>query len=334
VNVPLTQISIATMQAAEGFAAGRVFPIIPVVHQSDRWYVYTRDAWLRDDVEPRAPATESTGNGFDLDNSPTYACVPYAHHFDVADQIRRNQDLAINLDRDATLFVTAKQLLKRERVFVQRYCSTGIWTGTASGNDQTGVGATPGADQFLQWDLAGSTPIMDVRKRKLESAQKTGFAPNVLLIGPYVANGLINNAEIVDRIKYSQLGFVDYALLAQAFGVDEVVVPTAIYNVGAEAPYVQGSPNFVSSTFAPAFIHSNYALLAYRPPAPGPLATTAGYIFVWRGYLGGMEWLQVKKFRMEQLAADRVESESAFDMKTILTDHGVFFNTPVSAAAL
>ncbi|MFN9111239.1 MAG: hypothetical protein ACK5XN_14350, partial [Bacteroidota bacterium] len=71
VNAPLTNISIAFLQNAANFVATRVFPNIPVQKQSDRYYVYERGDFNRDEMQLRAPATASAGGGYTLDNTPT-----------------------------------------------------------------------------------------------------------------------------------------------------------------------------------------------------------------------------------------------------------------------
>ena len=48
VNTPLTQISIAYLQQQDQFVAAQVCPVIPVAKQSDRYYVYNRGDFFRD----------------------------------------------------------------------------------------------------------------------------------------------------------------------------------------------------------------------------------------------------------------------------------------------
>ena len=88
VNKPLTNISIAYMQQATNFVADTVFPNIPVAMQSDRYYTYDRGYFNRDEMQERAPGTESAGSGYEVDNTPTYYAKVYAFHHDVPDQVR------------------------------------------------------------------------------------------------------------------------------------------------------------------------------------------------------------------------------------------------------
>ena len=62
VNAPLTSISIAFLQDQSGFVARKVFPAVPVNKQSDRYYIYDRGDFNRDEMKERAPATESAGS--------------------------------------------------------------------------------------------------------------------------------------------------------------------------------------------------------------------------------------------------------------------------------
>ena len=58
VNQPLTNISIAYIQQATAFIADKVFPNVPVQKQSDRYFQYLKEDWLRVEAQERAPATE------------------------------------------------------------------------------------------------------------------------------------------------------------------------------------------------------------------------------------------------------------------------------------
>jgi len=51
----------------------------------------------------------------------------------------------------------------------------------------------------------------------------------------------------------------------------------------------------------------------------------------WKGYLGASnDGMRVKRFRMEELASDRVEIEMAYSHKLVASDLGVFFNNCVA----
>lgn len=319
VNRPLTNISIAMVQDAANFVAARVFPSISVASKSDTYYVYDRGEFNRDEMEERAPSTETAGGGYTVDATPTYNCRLHGFHKDIDDQIRSNADSQFQLDREATIFVTNKALVKREKLWVSKFFAGGLWT-----NDWDGVSAGPGANQVLQWSDPASTPIENVRAAKTSVLESTGFRPNTLVLGQRVADALMDHPDFVDRVKYGQTNggpaMVDEAVLARLFGVERVMVMAAIENTAAKG-----------ATNAHSFIGGKKALLCYSAPTPGLMTPSAGYTFSWTGHLGaGAEGNRIKKFRMENLSSDRVEIEMAFDQKMIAADLGFFWDTIVA----
>jgi hypothetical protein len=321
VNAPLTNVSVAYIQDASNFIADRVFPNIPVLKQSDRYYVYDRADFNRDEMEERAPGTESAGGGYDLDNTPTYFAPKFAYHKDVADEIRANSDSVLNPDRDATIFVTQKALIKRERTWAARYFKQGIWQFGAVGVDfQPSDGDTT---EFLQWSDHGSTPIEDIRAAKRRVQQQTGFKPNKIVFGPTVYDAIVDHPDVIDRIKYSSSpnspAIANVNTLAQLFEVDEVLVMEAIVNLAPKG-----------ATEDSQFIGGNNCLLAYVTKTPGIMTPTAGYTFSWNGWMGvtGMGH-RIKRFRMEHLESDRIEVQMAYDQKVVGSDLGYFFENAV-----
>lgn len=319
VNAPLTNISVAYIQQADVFVADKVFPIVPVAKQSDRYFKYNKGDWNRVVATLRGPAAESAGGGFTLDNTPSYAADVYAVHKDVDDQTRANQDPAINMDRDATEWVTQQLLMKRDKVWSDSFFKTGVW-----GTDLTGVSGSPGAGQFKQWDASGSTPIDNITQRAIAITKATGYRPNVLVLGAEVYNALRNHPDIVDRLKYGQTpggpAIPTLSAMAALFDLDRIVVAYGVENTAIEG---------AADSFS--FILGKHALLTYANPSPSLLKPSGGYIFSWNGYLGaGPMGNRIKRFRMDWLGADRIEGEMAFDCKLVASDLGVFFSGAVA----
>ena len=321
VNRPLTNISVAFVQSQDAFIATKVFPIIPVQKQSDAYWSYDIAPWTLDEMKIRAPGTESEGSGWTINASNTYYCSVWALHHDIPDVVRANADEPLDLERDTVIFVTQKALIRREKYWASKFFTTGVWateyTGIPSGN--------PGTGQFLRWDNANSVPIYDIKTAKRAILERTGFEPNVLVLGRAVADALTEHVTFVDRVKYGQTpgqpAKVNLDALAALLEVDRVYVMKAI----------ETTSKLGASTRTSAFIGGKHALLAYVPPAPGIMTPSAGYTFAWTGHVGaGPDGQRIKRFRMENLAADRIEIEMAFDMKVISADLGAFFNSAVS----
>jgi hypothetical protein len=310
--MPLTQISIAWMQDADEFVASKAFPTLPVEKQGDRYYVYERSFFYRNEMKPRAPATESEGGGWEVDNTPTYFCDPYALHKDIDDQIRSNADPVINMDRDATEYLSLQAKLNQEILWAAEYFTTGVWTGGTGGTDIT---------PSTLWDASGGDPIGDIDLEKEVVKSQTGYTPNLLVLGARAFRGIKNNSDVVDRIKYTQKGIVTLDMMAGLFGVDRVMVAGGVRNSAAEG--VTPSYDFIAG--------SNDALLVYAAPRPSLLHPTGGYTFSWTGYLGaGPEGNRISRFRMEHLKSDRVEIEQAFDQKLVSSVMGAFFSNAVA----
>lgn len=86
-----------------------------------------------------------------------------------------------------------------------------------------------------EWDDSGNaTPIADVKTGRKAVHDAIGIEPNTLIIAYSTFLDLGVCDEIVDRIKYTdptvKRGDIAAPLLAQAFGVDRVLVGGALYN--------------------------------------------------------------------------------------------------------
>lgn len=315
VNRPLTNISVAHMQMAKEFAAGRVFPIVPVQKQSDRYFKHNKGDLLRTEAADRAPGTESVGVDYDIDNTPSYSCQNKALHIDVPEQFKANADMPLSPERDAAKILTQKLLIKRDQLFAESYFVTGVWD-----VDWDGVAAGPGADEFIQWDAASSHPIVDIDNAKEEVAASCGRDVNVIVMGKAVFNVVKNHADILDRIKYTQRDVVTPELLAMLFGVDEVIVPGSLVNTS-----VKGQADSISRIFG------KHVLLAYRTPSPALMEPSAGYIFSWAGMFGaGNEGLRTKRLEVPLKNAIRIENEMSYDMKLVSSDAGGFLEDAIS----
>lgn len=318
VNKPLTNISVAFLQKATNFVADNVFPNISVSQQSDRYYTYDRGMFNRDEMEERAPGTESKGGTYDVDNTPTYYAPVYAFHHDIPDQRRANADSVIAPDREAVELVTHKALIKREKTWVGKYFIGGVWT-----NDWDGVASGMTGNQVLHWSDANSDPIQNIRQAVTTVEESTGFTPNTLVIGKRVFDALIDHPDIMDRVKYGQtsgVAMVDVAELQALLKIERIFVMRAVENTGKE-----GAAN------AHSFIGGKKALLCYAAPTPGLMTPTAGYTFSWSGLMGAAaQGQRIKRFRMENLESDRVEIQMSYDQKLVAADLGYFWDSIVA----
>ena len=315
IDAVLSNISVAYMQDQTKYIASKVFPRVPVEKQSGLYFKYTIDDWTRDDARPRADATESAGGGYTL-ASDNYNCTVYAFHKDVGDQVMKNYTDPLNPTRDAALYVASRLALRQEADFANSYFKAGVW-----GTDITGVSSAPSAGQVYQWsDFTNSTPLYDVEAWKLNIQSVTGFEPNTLVLGKQVYSKLKNHPEIIDRIKYTSEKVPTPGLLASLFEVDQVLVGSSVVNTAKEGQTKSMSFNFGKG-----------ALLCYSAPEPGLLVPSAGYQFGWDGVSDGAGIaVGTKQYRIEERAAQRIESQMAWNNKVVATDLGLFAATLVA----
>ena len=306
VDAILTNMSVAYMQEAYAFVASRAFPQINVQKQSDKYFTYSQADFFRDQVQLRADGTQSAGTGYSL-STETYSAEVYALHKDIGDQVRANSDVPLDPDMDATRFLTQQMLIRQEVEWAAAAFTTGVW----------GTDSTPGT----LWSAASSTPIADVEAGKNTVLTNTGYVPNTLIMSYKVFSALMDNADIVDRIKYTSQESVTEDLLARLFNVDRVLIMAGTYNTAAEG-----------ATASYSQVGDRDALLCYTPTNPGLMVPSAGYTMVWSGLSAGMGTSSaISRFRMEAEKADRIEIEAAWDTKIVSSALGYFFSNPVAA---
>lgn len=317
VNRPLTDMAIRYLLNQKYIVADSVFPNIPVPRKSDIYYKYKKGDWMRSDAKTRAPGTESAIGGYELDNTSTYMCVPYAISKMVTDEERQNADpvIAANVDRDATLYVTEQLLRKREQLFVASYFKSGVWTD----HDYTGATSGNGSSTQTYLDTASVDPVVTIDNIKLNILAATGYEPNVMVVGPRVHAALKNHAKVLDRIKYVQKGFVTEDLLAGAFEVDKYLVPRVSANTAAK----KGTPSVD-------LMYGNHVLLAYAAPSPSISTPSAGYTFSWNMFGSGSQGIRIKNYRVELRNADKIEGEMACDFEVTASDLGAFITTAIT----
>ena len=322
VDTALGNISVAYMQDDANFVAERVFPSVPVQKQSDRYFVYSKDDLMRDDMEERAPGDEARVQEFSLDNTPNYFCREYARASDIPDSQRANADEAVaDLDMSHTRIASRKALMLKERVFTANFFTTGIWTdvtGVASGANNTST--------FLQFDAAASNPMTTIDLLCVQQAEFTGYKPNVIVAGPRVFLQLKNNPNVIERIKYqgqpSNPAAITTQALAALFGVDEFLVPYSTRNTGKKGK--------TTSTADYNMFFGKGLLLCYRAPAPGLMVPSAGYTFPWVGRFGASALgTRIKSYYIDTRESTRIEAQMAFDMKVISPDLGIYIDQAV-----
>lgn len=310
IDAALTNMSVSYIQDEADYIGNRVFPIIPVEKSSDFYYTFGKEAWFSDEAKPRAVGGVAQRGGYEL-SQDKYSCTEYAFGHPVYDRVRQNADSQVNVDKRGVQLVTRKGLIRTERLFVQQFFKTGVWS-----NEKTGVAAAPGADEVIQFsDYAASKPVKVVDQGREDVLRETGFLPNTMVIGFELFNVLKEHPTILDKIKYTEKGIVTEALLAAVFNVERLFVAKSVVNTAKKGAAASMAFNFGKDMW-----------LGYVNPEPAVDMPSAGYTFAWRGVSEGLgEDVAVRKYREEATRADIFEMEMSVDMKKVSDDLGVFY---------
>ena len=315
----LTNFSVMYVQDARNFVAQRAASVIPVLKQTDLFVVYERGYFWRDEAQPRPLGGRPQQVGYKIGEG-TYSAIEYALEHIIDDRQRSNADEPIRLDENATILLTQKHLIKQDRVWAQRFFTTGVWTTEAQG-----VNTLPdGPNEFLNFNDAQSTPIEVIDTYKDTIAERTGFMPNTLVLGAAVKRALRTHPDISDRIKYTQTGIADDDILATLFEVDSVITARSVFNSAEEG---------ATDDFS--FILDDRAmLLAFIDPSPGLDSPTAIANFAWTGLIPGATNAMggvIERGRDDRAHSDYFQNRMAWDQKIVAQDLAVFFNQAVNS---
>ena len=315
----LSNLSVGYMNAKSAYIADSAFPVVPTNKQSDKYAIYNKYDWFRDEAQMRAPLTQTAGGGYGLETPGTFYCDEWGIHKDIADEDVDNADEVFQLEEEATEWTTDKVRMRRERRWADAYFNTGVWS-----SEKQGVTSGASTNEFLVWDDSTSDPITEIETAKSDVLKLTGLKPNTLVVSHRVDAVLRNHDDIVDRYKYTQAGIITEDLLARVFKLDRYLVAEAVYALSPEGTETMD------------YILNQYdALLVYAAPRPSKRRPSGGYTFrwnrpIWNGATGERLESTVRKFYLKEIRGTRVECSAYEDVKLVAADCGVYFDDAVA----
>ena len=299
VDAPLSNMSAAIIQSEAMYGVSRrVFPVVNVSQQSNKYHVWDQQDFFRSDAQKRAPGAESAGSGLRL-SQDTYYCDVWASHFDIDHLTRANADAGVDLEQGAVQKVTRDILIREDQDWATAFFATGIWNSSAGPVNGT-------------WDLVNSTPIEDLRARYYTQVSGTGLPPNTGVLGANTYKRLQDHPDILDRIKYTQTAIVTPGLIGSILDIPNMYVLFGVSNSATEGA--------ASGTYA--FNAGNHALLCYAAPAPGLYVPSAGYTFHWTTPMGQGFPMAISRFLIDERKVERIEAETNFDFKVVSSKLG------------
>lgn len=324
IDAPLTNLTLAYLQSADNFIADKVFPIVDVDKQSDKYYIYDRENFNRSGQRKQlAPRTRPERIGMSLSNDNYFADV-FGLATDFDEQTLANEDAALETRAMGAQMLIHNMLIDREKDFVTNFFSDGIWgtnwDGVANADNDT-------AAEVTNWDdYTNSTPIVDVRRlARTVQLKSGGFKPNTMVVTKAVRDVLVDHPDVLARLNggatVSNTALVTDAKLAEIFEVERFFVMEAIENTAAEG-----------ATESNSFIGGNDVLLCYTPSSAGLRSPAAGLTFAWNSLPGVSNLgVTVESFtgdflRVEGIA-EEIHVKMSYDMKIVGSDLGGFINS-------
>jgi hypothetical protein len=250
----------------DGLIADQVAPTVSVGRQTDKYFIWGREAFQLTEKQLRASGAPAERIRMSL-STDSYFSRSHSLAAEIADEDRAGYADAGDLEQDSVQTLIAKIQLGREVELATMLGDTAQLT-----NNVTLAGAS-------QWtDKANSTPGDDVETAKM-SVMKAGVAANTMLVNPDVHKALINHPAVRRFFSVGQQ-FAGRALneadLAAYFGVRSYLIGRA----------VQDSAAGVAS-----FVWGKHAVIAYVNPAGGRRDVSAVKNFRWQsapGTAGGI----------------------------------------------
>lgn len=311
VDTYLTDFSLSYRVSEQDFIAPKAATEVSVRKESAIYRVFPRGYFWRDEAEVRPLGGRPVQVGYTTDKG-TYHAEEWALETTIDDRERANADSDLTLDETGVALLEGKQMIRQDRLWAEEAWKAGVW-----GADYAG------AVDFGQFDDTAVDPVavMKVMIRRLKKA--SGFKANTIILGANVEDALSVNPSMVDRIKYTQTGIIDNALLASLFKVANVMTAESIYNSANE-----GADDEFEYILDP-----NAIWIGYIEPQARLNAPTAIARFGWTGLIEGQTNKQggvITRGRDGRAYTDWIHSRQAFDIKVVAPDLGIFLTDAVT----
>lgn len=255
IDQALTQISQAVTN--DSLIADKVWPLVNVKKDTDKYFIYNQDNLRLDDDEW---ASKTKANEVDWDvTTGAYAVQRRALQQLVEDDEKQNADSPIDVMADTTSMLTEKLSLRREKRLADTLSTLANFDATA----QPTLGA---GDQWSNFASATSDPNEDVATARSEIYGKIFRQPNLMILPYEVYEKVREHPKVTDRIKYTQMAVVTAGLLGSLWDIDNVVIAGGGENTAAEG-----------QTPSLSYVWGKKCWLGYVTPRPSLRSPSWGY---------------------------------------------------------
>lgn len=285
--------NVSVKYSSNEFIAQNIFPVVPVIKDSDKYRVYQ--------VDFRLPETRKANKGL----APEHYWEASTAGYNLQDHALKDfvtDDDIDNFDQGDLRADTVEELTD---VILRRLEKSTFDLFTSSNwSLNTSLAAT--ALWSLDTTLSNPLPVVDTAAAVVLRNSGKMVNYGVISHAGYIAAK--NHQSIVDRIKYTQTGIISEQLLGTLFGVPEFYVSKAQIDTSD-----RGRTSTVSAIF------SDACFFGYKPARATPKAPSAGYIFRKNVPI-------VRRWREEERLAEAIEVRIKYDAKIVASLAGYLIN--------
>jgi len=301
-DVPLSNMAVSAFDTGLNgeYIASSVFPIVNTSAQGGNYWIIEKEAFLRQHNSQRSPGTNANLIEFDV-SSDTYFAGNYALASEIPLEDLTNADNALMLRGNSSDLILSG-LLRDYEVRVAN-------TVTSISNVGSGQVLT-GTDKWS--DFANSSPLSDVTTGHAFIRRQTGLMANTAIIDADSLSIVRRHPELLDLYKYTSGGQVDMSQLAEAFGVERLLVGKGIKITSAEG----------AATSVTANIWGNSFVLARIVPTVGLKTQTLGVTMRWQpaGFAAPMQVTRQQFTGAGTKNVEVVETSTYQDEKIVARD--------------
>lgn len=202
-----------------------LFPYVPVAQRGGKIIAFGKEDFaLYNGARAPGAATKRIQFGY---SSQSYALDQHALEGVVPFELMQEANVVPGIDLGKNAIMRVQNIIGLRLEKAQADLATTAANYAAANKNTALAGAT------LWSDLVNSDPIGNVEAGKDAIRQQIGRYPNTMIIGAQVMKSLRQHSKIIDRTKYTGRDVPTPELLAALFGVDRLLVGSAVYTDAA-----------------------------------------------------------------------------------------------------
>lgn len=285
VNPLLTDVSVGYKN--NNLIADQIFPTVTVDKETGIYFVGDKEH-MRAPADARRGELSRANRVSNLLTEATYELTERSLETPITDRVMKNYQNPFDPKKNATNLVTGKLMLDNEIDLFN-----------------TLVGAVTPTDLSGAWSTTSTDIVGTIRSGRDSILKSIGEEANTLILGKEAYDLALENAAIVERLKYTARATeaTISAALADFFGVERVLVGKAVKNTAKEG-----------QTDSLSYVWGEHVILLYVPPSPAIETPAAGYRLVLNDARYVDEWYE------QEIKTTFVRANDFYDNKVVVSD--------------